>query len=251
MKRELTPVFVSIIVVLVIIASFLMFSVNTTIRAGEINLISLTQTPEAPQEGDNITITAEISGCSPASGIMPQIVHEPFFGFGFATPYSDMEHIEGNVYKVTFTGNNGTEIWYAIYYGNNVLAERTIQIGHVERGIISTLEITNVILEPEIPTSSTNSVTVTADIKSNVSIKNVDVNHNVFGKSSFSGGGGSGWKIDDDTYSFSISLTHGGGVVTDPQENMAYPAGSRVFYQIAAEDELGNTALYLGNFTMA
>lgn len=247
MKKEIIPIIVSIITIFAIIISYLFFNVNLTYDSGEMELVSLTQI----SEGDNITVFAEITGASPSSGIYPQIEHESFFGYCSASPLSHMEHIRDNNYSVTFQGSNGTEIWYVIYYGNNILAERTIQIGHVERSDISTLAISNITLNPENPTTSTNSVTITADITSNVNITDVEMYRHIFGKSSRSSGGGSGPIPDDGHFIDSISLTYGGGYPTDPQQSKTYPPGSKVFYQIAAKDELGNTALATGNFTIS
>ncbi|MCK4365947.1 MAG: hypothetical protein KAW45_07840 [Thermoplasmatales archaeon] len=251
MKREIIFVIVGVITIIAIILSYLVFNVNFTYDAGEMELISLTET----SEGENITVFAEITGASPSSGIYPNIEHESLFGICSASPYSHMEHLGGNNYSVTFQGYNyggynGTEIWFVIYYGTNILAERIIQIGHVERSDISTLTITNITQEPKNPTTSTLSVTITADITSNANITEIETNRHIFGKSSRSSGGGSGHIIND-TLVFDISLTMGGGYFADSQEVKTYPAGSKVFYQITAEDELGNTALYTDNFTIS
>ena len=225
----------------IIVALVLVWGLTPT---DEIKILSVRHTPENPQPGDKITITADITGGSPFLGASASCEYSSYFGAG-GSGGGSMSSIGNNKYTFTLhsTYSEGSEIWYMIHGGNEISESYTIQVGHVERSNISTLSITNVTQNPENPTTETNSVIVAADISSNVSITKVERTYNIFYPHGSAGGsGGGGYSSDDGSYSFSISLTRG-GMLSSSSEDKHYPKGSKVFYRIAVKDELGNTAV--------
>ena len=222
----------------IIVALVLVWGFTPT---GEIEILSVSHTPKNPQPGDEITILAEINGGSPFLGASASCEYSSYFGTGVSGGGS-MRSIGDNRYSYTLHSSyiRGSEIWYMIHAGDEISESYTIQVGHVERSNISTLSITNVTQDPENPTTETNSVIVTADVSSNVNITEVERMYSIFFPHGSAGGsGGVGHSIDD-TYSFSISL---GGMFSSSSGDKYYPKGSKVFYRIAAKDELGNTAV--------
>jgi len=213
----------------------------------EIKATNLSISPENPQSGDEITLTAEITGGSPFGGAGASISYSSYFEGGSGSGSRPMSSVGENKYTATFHGSNGTEIWCFIISGNNVLAEHTIQVGHVERSNISSLVITNIKQTPENPTSATTSVEITADITSNVNVTDVDFMRKTFRASGArGGGGGSMWSSEDDTYSYTIypsGLPFGSLGDQDEYQNKKFESGTKVYYRIASKDELGNTAV--------
>ena len=227
----------------IIVALVLVWGLTPT---DEIKILSVNHKPENPQPGDKITITADITGGSPFLGAGTSCEYSYYFGAGGGGGSRTMSSVGDNKYTFTLpsTFSEGSEIWYMIHAGNEISDSYTIQVGHVERSNISTLSITNVTQGPENPTTETNSVIVKADIRSNVSITEVKILYKRFYPPHGSGGGSNGgrYSSDDDSYSFNISLTRG-GMLSSSSEDKHYPKGSKVFYRIAAKDELGNTAV--------
>ena len=217
---------VFIVAVLVISAGICIWGFTPS---GDINIISVSQTPENPQPGDTITVIAEISGGS------------PFLGTSASLDYSG--HMEGSVtsidnnkYSFTFPHpfENGTEKWYMISAGDKISKVYILQVGHVLKSNITSLTITDVIQTPNKPTAATSSVEISAKVTSNVSISKVTFEHMRFYEHGGVGGvgGGSG-----------TMQSHGNGTYEKHIHTQDYKSGTRVFYRITAKDESGNTAV--------
>jgi len=219
-KSKRTIIF--IVVVLVIIAGICIWGFTPS---GDINIISVSQTPENPLSGDTITVIAEISGGS------------PFLGTSASLHYSgrmegSVTSIDNNKYSFTFPHpfENGTEKWYVIRAGDKVSEVYILQVGHVERSNITSLAITDIIQKPEKPTTSTSSVDISAKITSNVTISKVTFEDMQFYENGGGSGSGSMRSDENGTYEKRIST----------QDSKS---GTRVFYRITARDESGNTAV--------
>lgn len=203
-------------------------------EAGIPKIVLITHSPEIPEPGEEITITAIVEN---SDGCMFT------FNSYFATEASggglNMELIEKGKYEYTIDGpfEDGTEIWCIIIAqpgGNSeiVSSEYIIQIGNVERSDISTLSITNVKHSPQDPTTDTESVEVSADISSDVNISFVKLTRIVFELDHCSGGFRDKTWDRVNPYQISIDV-----------KSKDYPTGSQVFYKIIVEDESGNTAV--------
>ena len=220
--KESKRTIVSIAAVLVIIVGICIWGFTPS---GDINIISVSQTPENPQPGDTITIIAEISGGSPFLGVSASL-HNSRRMEGLVTS------IDNNKYSFTFPYpfEDGTEKWYVIRAGDKISEVYLLQVGHVERSNITSLAITDVIQTPEKPTTATSSVEISAKVTSNVTISEVIVERMRF----YEHGSGSGYGTmnsrGNDTYEESIHLQY-------------YESGTQVFYRITAKDESGNTAV--------
>jgi len=229
---------VLIVSVFAVIVMILLWGFTPT---GEIKVTNLSISPENPQTGDEITLTAEIIGGSPFGGTGVSISYNSYFEGSSGTGSRPMNSVGDNKYTATLYGSNGTEIWCLIISGNNVLAEHTIQVGHIERSNISSLAITNIKQTPENPTSATTSVKITADIISDVNVTDVNFMREIFRASGASGGGSGGmWPSENDTYSYTI-YPYGGGLLAGSlgNQNKKFESGTKVYYRIAAKDELG------------
>ena len=213
---------VFIVAVLAIIAGICIWGFTPS---GDINIISVSQTPENPLPGDTITVIAEISGGS------------PFLGTSASLHYSGrmvgaVNSIDDNKYSFTFPHpfEDGTEKWYVISAGDKISEVYILQVGHVERSNITSLAITDVIQTPEKPTTSTSSVDISAKITSNVTISKATFEDIRFYENGGGGGSGTMWSDGNGTYE--------SGILTKD-----YKSGTWVFYRITAKDESGNTAV--------
>lgn len=214
---------VFIVAVLVIIVGICIWGFTPS---GDINIISVSQTPENPQPGDTITVIVEISGGSPFLGVSTSL-HCLRCGSG------TMTSIGNNNYSYTFPYpfEDGTEKWYMIRAGDKISEVYIFQVGHVERSNITSLAITDVIQTPEKPTTSTSSILISVKVTSNVTISKVTLEHMRFYERRSGGGDRPLHSDGNDIYKGSITLS----------EN--YKSGTQVFYRITAKDESGNTAV--------
>jgi hypothetical protein len=220
--KENKRTIVFIVAVLVMIIGICIWGFTPS---GDINIIRVSQTPENPQPGDTITVTAEITGGS------------PFLGVSASLHYSGrmegmMTSIDNNKYSFTFPHpfENGTEKWYIIRVGDKISEVYILQVGHVERSNITSLAITDVMQTPEKPTTATSSVEISAKVTSNVTISEVTLEHMQF----YEHGSGSG---------YGTMQPHGGDTYGDSIYPTYYKSGTQVFYRITAKDESGNTAV--------
>lgn len=209
---------------------------------GTVTLIHLTQTPEHPIASDDIILTAEITGGSPFGGTGATVTYISYFGTDGVSGTKPLTSIGDNQYTVTFHGSDGAEIWCLIMTGNHVLANHTIQVGHVERSNITTLAIGNITQTPKNPTSNTTAITIIVEVISNVTIVDVECLREIFSPYGSSGGTYGGMsKIGNTTYSETIS-PHGSSVAFDSYTQKFWP-GTIIYYRIIAKDEAGNTAV--------
>jgi phage FluMu protein Com len=241
-NRKIAFILVSVFVVSTLI---LVWGFTPTGSTGTITLISLSQTPENPQAYDDITITAEITGGSPFGGAGAYIKYSTYFGHGSESGTKPMESIGNNKYKATFHGSNGTEIWCLITSGNHILADHTIQVGHIERSNITSLAIRNITQTPETPTSETTSITIAAEITSTVNVTEVKFIKEVISQSGSSSSSFGMKKTENNTYSETI--TPFGSRFSDVYQNQKFTSGTIIYYRIAAQDESGNTAVITNN----
>jgi len=213
---------VFIVAVLAIIAGICIWGFTPS---GDINIISVSQTPENPLPGDTITVIAEISGGSPFLGTIASLHYS-------GRMEGAVTSIDDNKYSFTFPHpfEDGTEKWYVISAGDKISEVYILQVGHVERSNITSLAITDVIQTPEKPTTSTSSVEISAKVKSNVTISKVTLESMRFYEDG--GGSGSGPMRSD-----------GNGTYEKLISTQDYESGTRVFYRITAKDESGNTAV--------
>lgn len=213
---------------------------------GPVTLISLIQTPEHPQEFEDVTITAEITGGSPFGGAGATVTYISYFGTGGASGTKPLTSIGDNRYTATFHGSESAEIWCLIKSGNLILANHTIQVGHVERSNITTLAIGNITQTPKNPTSDTAAITITVEVTSNVTITYVECLREIFSPHGSSGGNYGGMsKIGNTTYSETIG-PYGSPVAFDSY-NQKFLPGTTIYYRIIAKDEAGNTAVITKN----
>ncbi|MCD4767138.1 MAG: hypothetical protein K8R34_13435 [Methanosarcinales archaeon] len=221
--KESKRTIVFIVAVLVIIAGICIWGFTPS---GDINIISVSQTPENPQPGDTITVIAEISGGSPFLGVSASL-HSSGRMDGTVTS------IDNNKYSFTFSYpfEDGTEKWYVIRAGDKISEVYILQVGHVERSNITSLAITDVIQTPEKPTTATSSVEISAKVTSNVTISEVTLEHMRFSKHGGSGGG------------YGTMQPHGNDTYEDSIHSQYYESGTQIFYRITAKDESGNTAV--------
>ncbi|MEA1999603.1 MAG: hypothetical protein U9N61_09840 [Euryarchaeota archaeon] len=220
--KENKRTIVSIAAVLVIIIGIGIWGFTPS---GDINIISVSQTPENPQPGDTITVIAEISGGSPFLGVSASL-HNSRRMEGTVTS------IDNNKYSFTSPHpfEDGTEKWYVIRAGDKISEAYILQVGHVQRSNITSLAITDVIQTPEKPTTATSSVGISAKVTSNVTISEVTLEHMRF----YEHGSGGG---------YGTMQTHGNDTYEDSIHSQCYESGTRVFYRIIAKDESGNTAV--------
>ena len=220
--KESKRTIVFIVAVLVIIAGICIWGFTPS---GDINIISVSQTPENPQPGDTITVIAEISGGSPFLGVSASLHCS-------GRMEETVNSIDNNKYSFTFPHpfEDGTEKWYVIRAGDKVSEVYILQVGHVERSNITSLAITDVIQTPEKPTTATSSVEISAKVTSNVTISEVTLEHMRIYEHGSGGGSGSMWSDGNGTYEKRISTQD-------------YKSGTWVFYRITARDESGNTAV--------
>jgi hypothetical protein len=200
--------------------------------SGDINIISVSQTPENSQPGDTITVIAEISGGSPFLGVSANLHYS-------GRLEETVTSKDDNKYSFTFTYpfEDRTEKWYVISAGDKV--SEVFEIGRVERKNMTSLTITDVIQTPEKPTTATSSVDITAKIISNAAISKVTFEDMRFNERGGGSGEGSMRSRGNDTYEYIIFSEH-------------YEAGTHVFYRIKAVDESGNTAVTpVYGFTLA
>ena len=128
---------VFIVAVLVIIAGICIWGFTPS---GDINIISVSQTPENPQLGDTITVIAEISGGSPFLGVSASLHCS-------GRMEETVNSIDNNKYSFTFPHpfEDGTDKWYVISAGDKISEAYILQVGHVQRSNITSLAITDVI----------------------------------------------------------------------------------------------------------
>jgi hypothetical protein len=221
--KESKRTIVFIVAVLVIIAGICIWGFTPS---GDINIISVSQTPENPQSGDTITVIAEISGGSPFLGVSASL-HSSGRMDGTVTS------IDNNKYSFTFSYpfEDGTEKWYVIRAGDKISEVYILQVGHVERSNTTSLAITDVIQTPEKPTTATSSVEISAKVTSNVTISEVTLEHMRFYEHGGSGGG------------YGTMQPHGNDTYEDSIHSQYYESGTQIFYRITAKDESGNTAV--------
>jgi hypothetical protein len=232
----------TVLIIVSITVTILLILAIGLIPFQETKILSVSHLPDSPQADDEIKIIAEITGGSLFFGPNARCEYASYFN-GSSSGGGTMSSIGTNMYsyKLHSPYEEGTEVWYMIQAGDKISESYTFQVGHVERSNISTLSITNVVQEPINPTTETDSVLITADISSNAEIVDVDKMYNAFLPTGTSGGSSSGRHSGDDTYNFSIKLSKGGYLM--PGDEEPYPKGTKVYYRIAAKDELGNTAV--------
>ena len=214
---------VFIVAVLVIIAGICIWGFTPS---GDINIISVSQTPENPHPGDTITVIAEISGGSPFLGVSASLHYS-------GRMEGTVTSIDNNKYSFTFPHpfEDGTEKWYVIRAGDKVSEVYILHVGHVERSNITSLAITDVIQTPEKPTTATSSVEISAKVTSNVTISKVTLERIRFYEDGGSGGG------------YGTMQPHGNDTYEDSIHSQYYESGTQIFYRITAKDESGNTAV--------
>ena len=102
--KESKRTIVFIVAVLVIIVGICIWGFTPS---GDINIISVSQTPENPQPGDTITVIAEISGGSPFLGVSASLHYS-------GRMEGTVTSIDNNKYSFTFPYpfEDGTEKWY-------------------------------------------------------------------------------------------------------------------------------------------
>ncbi len=215
---------VFIVAVLVIIAGICIWGFTPS---GDINIISVSQTPENPQPGDTITVIVEISGGSPFLGVSASLHYS-------GRMEGTVTSIDNNKYSFTFPHpfEDGTEKWYVIRAGDKISEVYILQVGHVQRSNITSLAITDVIQTPEKPTTATSSVEISAKVTSNVTISEVTLEHMRFYEHDSGSGGGYG-----------TMQPHGNDTYEDSIHSQYYESGTQIFYRITAKDESGNTAV--------
>ena len=222
-----------ILAALVVIAGILIWGFTPS----EINIIGVTQTPENPQPGDEITVIAEISGGSPFFGVTPRFEYSSYFGEGGCGGGTMTSiGIGSNKYSYTIRSSfvEGTGIWYMIGAGDKISREYITLVGHVERSNMTSLAITDVIQTPEKPTTATTSVQIRANVTSNATVSEVTLKYIRFYEHGGGTGSGSMHSAGNDSYEGGISLS---------KRNEPYKSGTQVFYRITAKDESGNTAV--------
>lgn len=195
-----------------------------------VKIISVTQNPKNPKAGDEITVTAIVensSGCS--------FSHHSYFAYRGGGGWT-MTRINDSKYetKLRQPFSNGTEVWYVVTakgYNRSLIASDVYitQIGEVERSNITTLAITNVHQSPQSPTTNDPIVTVTADITSNITLSYVEFGYWIFYPGAGSGTGMMDY-VSGNTYEYEISLS-------------SEYKNTLIYYNIAAQDESGNTAV--------
>lgn len=105
-----------------------------------------------------------------------------------------------------------------------------IQIGHVERSNITSLNISNINQSPQNVTSKNTEITISAIIKSDVMIMDTWFIYKHF-KAGGSGGGMGPFNYKtEDIYEEVLNFEY-------------YDDGTKIYYKIAAQDESGNTAV--------
>jgi hypothetical protein len=206
--------------------------INEDKNDGSLKIISVSYTPQNPQPGDMILVTAITENCARASMEFCSYFASDTGGGG------TMEHLGDGVYEDYFNPfEEGTELWFIVIAvdkeGNfQVSDEIIIQIGNVERSDISTLSFNSVYYYPRNPTISDKSIDVSAEITSDSTIEYVHFFYQAISSSSSYGGGGI---LDDhgndNIYEDSFSLGE------DPVQ------GTIIFFKFAAQDESGNTAV--------
>jgi MFS family permease len=230
--------------VFIIIAIIILWGFRST---DTIRLINLTQTPENPDAFDDVTITAEITGGSSFGGAGASLSYITYFGEGGTSGSKAMRSIGDNKYSATFRDSNGTEIWCLIIAVNDILAEHTIQIGHIERSNKTSLAITNFTQVPEDSTSETTSFTITVNVTSNVSVTDVVFMREIISPSGYSSSGSWGMqKKYNNIYSETLTPIVADGMwprTSGEYQQKNFESGTQIYYRIAAQDSSGNTAV--------
>jgi len=240
-KQNKTVIVKNIVIIVIISIILTVPMVWGFIPTDEIEIISISHSPEHPQPGDDITFLAEIKGGMPIFGGGANLCYHPFFDPNKGSiSKKSMSSLGNNMYSLTTTKNfkNGTEIWYFVKAGDKLSEERFIQVGHVERSNITTIEINDVIQSPEKVTTTTNSVKISANVNSNVDISSITLVY--FRPKLYSIG--SAHQEGDRRRQFQTTI--------DPI--MGFQSGEKIFYKIAAKDASNNTAITpTFNFTVS
>jgi len=233
-----------IIIILSLIAIIAIILIWGFTPTGEITVLSITQTPENPQPGDTITVTAEITGGSSFGGAGPYITYSTIRKSGGGTGSTPMESIGNNKYSWTTYGGNGTVIWYMIFSGNNLIADNAIQVDFNDES--TTLPtITNINQIPEQPTSDTEKIEISVDINSNYNITRKKVPFK-YKSGSLSGGSSTDLTfIEGTTYkiTFTPNTIHGMGLFVTDNQDHEFQKGTNIYYRIVIFDEANNAAV--------
>jgi hypothetical protein len=224
-NKKYHSIFFSLILIIVFFSGC---TENETIT-GDVEIISITRSPEYPNPGDVITITVTVKNCTG--------VHFNWDAYFTGGPGSQgMTEMGATEYEAKIGPyDNGTEVWYIVtaegHDDTYILSDiYEIQIGEVERSDITTLSISNVLQSPPVPTTQDSSVTISADVSSNVNLTNIRLGYLKLG---LNGGGSGSMNMDyvsENTYDGIIFM----GDINE---------GATIIYRIAARDESGNTAV--------
>lgn len=236
MKNKISVFIIAAIVIIAVIACmYLAVPVKLTDEVSEnVEIVSVTHEPKNPLPGEEITIRAVIEN---GTLFNTKLQYNSYFGNG-SLSYGKPLRIENESTFIWNIGSytNSTEIWYIISVTDKnrditFSEEKTIQVGHHIRSNITSLTISNVSFTPENPTTKDSSVTVSANITSNVTMSYSGLEHMKFYPYG-SGSGGSGG---------------GGKNSTDFKEMINFrnelSAGTKVLFKVVAQDESGNTAV--------
>lgn len=245
MKKSVKLVAVMIIAAIAVIAGlFLIISGPTETR--ETKIVSVSNSPEDPQPGENITITCEIQ--NQPTDILPNYVYHSYFRAPHASSSGTFMKSDGK-YSSTinpFT-KSGEEISYFVItwdkHGNPILSdEHIIQVGDVKRDNSTSLRITSVDHGKLPAPNSSSELKVSAKVEDNVSIASVLLisasygrESTTFGKTEFTDTNMTEMtKTSDNNYE---------GVITPPIPEEKWPTGTKIMYKIAAKDNTRNTAV--------
>ncbi len=234
LHRSKKPIVIGV-VLLFVLAFILIWGFTPT---GEITVLRITQSPENPQPGDRIVVTAEITGGSPFGGAGLQVSYNSVSKAGGGTGSMPMIPLGNGKYSWNTYGGNRTVLWYQIFSGSTLLADSVIKIGLNEDNITEPI-IANITQVPEHPTTSTDVIEIHVDIRSTFNITKTEVPYEWI---SGSAGGGSSTgltHIGGTTY----KIMFGSGFGSIGHQTHQFQGGTTIYYRIIVFDENKNAAV--------
>lgn len=208
---------------------------------GPARIVEVTHSPQNPQPGETITLTAEVEGVSGPTAY----VYNSYFGTstpsGSGTFFGSMGGGEYSTQLYVFPENGKEVSCFVIAWdgaGNPALSdEHVIQIGYVERSDITSLEISNVSHgTPPNPGTST-TVDAYADIQTDAPPIDAKVISFYYGKN------GTCSICEGSEMSLQTENTYRGEIAPFIMDENWPSNPVTVMYKVVAKDNMGNTTV--------
>lgn len=245
-KGVSNTVILVIIVIIAAVAGLSLISGGEEIGSSETKIVSVSNSPEDPQPGENITISCEIQN-QPAD-VLPSFICHSYFRAPRVSTSGTFLKSDG-AYSSTinpFTKAREEISYFVITWdkrGNSILSdEHIIQVGDVKRDNSTSLRITGVDHGPLPAPNSSTELKVSAKVEDNVPIASVWLISALYGRESTKFG------KTEFTYTNMTEMTktpdnNYEGEVTPPVPEEKWPTGTKIMYKIVGKDYAKNTAV--------